>query len=97
MAYKVVYNIYHGGFSLSQEAIDWLAKKGYTTKVYSKMPRHHPLLVECVETLGDKAAGRFSKLKIAEVECYYIINDVNGIEFVIAPEYIKWINPSEKL
>lgn len=29
--------------------------------------RDHPLLVECVETLGDAASGKQSKLKIVEI------------------------------
>ena len=54
------------------------------------LERHSSLLVECVETLGEKANGDFSKLKITDVEDLYIIEDYDGLESVVVPDTIKW-------
>ena len=44
--------------------------------------RCHPLLVECVETLGEKASGRYSELKVVEVypKLPYEIDEYDGYE-----------------
>lgn len=69
--YKVVYNsAVNGGLILSSEAVAWLREHGYTGPLESDellewdpiirdnlIPRHHPLLVECVEMLGERASG----------------------------------------
>ena len=67
-AFKVVYKSAVGlGLFLSEEAVKWLEERDFAFHIkpeeyldcYS-IPRHHPLLVECVETLGASASG-----------CYY--------------------------
>ena len=81
--FKVVYNKRYGGFTLSDEAIAWMRERGYLGSDYD-IPRHHPLLVECVETLGDKASGEFSKLTIRILtKPKYRISEYDGYERVI--------------
>lgn len=90
---KVVYNACYGGFSLSAEARDWLiARKWqfadslpepYRGSVYAyDLPRHDPVLVECVEALGERANGRCADLSIATVERAYEITEYDGYETV---------------
>ncbi len=55
------------------------------------VPRHHPLLVQCVEELGEEANGECSELKIKEIEeDYYRINDYDGKEAVETLSTINW-------
>ena len=105
---KVVYNDCYGGFSLSNEALEWLLERGsrgvelYKNAIlWSKGtwrgPRHDPLLVECIETLGEKANGRFGKLEIHELNGpKYIIDEYDGMETVEEPEDIQWIDVREE-
>ena len=95
---KVVYNDDYARpkLLLSREAIAWMTAHGYNGKFYNRqgdflVPRHHPLLVACVEELGDRANGSMPKynfkanLKIAEVEgSAYYISDYDGKETVIS-------------
>jgi len=84
---KVVYNSSYGYFNLSEEAEEWLKKHGCTS-----YERHSPLLVRCVEELGEKASGPYSRLKIKEITGdKYIIDDYDGKEKVLEPSDIKWI------
>ena len=67
---KVVINVCHGGFSLSKEANDWLKQRGAaegTHGIQYTIKRDDPLLIECVETLGEAAETRFSKLRVIEI------------------------------
>ena len=100
---KVVYNDEYCQFVLSQEAIDWMRTRGFSGKFNDRdgaciIPRHHPLLVECVETLGERACGEIPKrynpirdlrprLMVAEIpgDKYYVI-DYDGKETVIGLE-----------
>lgn len=54
-------------------------------------PRDHPLLVECVETLGDKANGSVAKLRIVEIPdgIDWEIDEYDGIE-QIAERHRTW-------
>lgn len=68
--YKLVRNADFGGFHLSRLAEQWLAKRGIYNKYpeieyLRDLPRHEPLLVECVETLGTEAA---SEPRVAKLE-----------------------------
>ena len=92
MAVKVVCNDCYGGFSLSKEAIKWLAERGVETGVYSDLPRHHPLLVQCVEELGDDADGDMASLYVHTLKGNkYIIKEYDGLERAVEPDYIQWI------
>lgn len=54
------------------------------------LARHSTLLVECVESLGEKANGSFSSLAITEVVDLYRIEDYDGLEQVVQPDQIRW-------
>ena len=96
---KVVYNACYGGFSLSNKAVNWLLNHGYQVpKEYKHfmiemdVPRHHPLLIQCVEELGDEVNGQCSRLAIEEIEeDRYIITEYDGLESVRTPSAINWI------
>ncbi len=93
-SYKVVYNATYGGFSLSDLAIS-LLKERRIDDPYD-LPRHHPELVAVVDLLSKNShGGRFSNLKIAVVEGPYIIHDYDGLETVLQPRDMDWINPEK--
>ena len=94
---KVVFNDNYGPPAqlLSQEAISWIKAHGYADSIYDPtgiliMPRHQPILVACVEALGERANGHDPKhglaadLRIAEIEgeSYYVV-EYDGKETVI--------------
>lgn len=89
--HEIVINAEYGGFCLSKAAGEWLGKRGIYQKYpnlqsIDEIPRHEPLLVECIKTLGELASERFSKLEIREIEssCYYIDN-YDGMESILTP------------
>ena len=94
---KIVYNDDYAcpSMPLSQTAVEWMKVHGYSGKFADSsgrfcVPRHHPLLVECVEALGsaanrkEKKHGFMADLRIAEIEgdSYYVM-DYDGKETVI--------------
>lgn len=91
---KVVYNACFGGFSISPEAIQWLENKGIKTNyVATNIDRHDPLLVQCIEELGENANGEFSELDIELIDSdRYAILENGGKEQIITPTRVKWIN-----
>ena len=90
---KIVINCCYGGYGLSTEALQWL---GVVQGWERQVPRHHPLLVECVETLGEAANGRFANLKVVTIEgSKYIVEEYDGFESVRTPETMKWIDAGE--
>lgn len=53
--------------------------------------RHDPVLVEVVETLGDKANGMHAKLRVYETESdRYIIEEYDGNESVVVSYDNSW-------
>lgn len=104
--YKVVTNNCYGGFSISDEARQWIKERdinkdfeynedGNILKYY--MCRHHPLLVECIETLGEDANGDCAKLTIDEIYGnLYIINSYDGLESIETPYSEKFWNDASK-
>lgn len=90
--YKVVINDCYGGFCLSKAATVWLAERGIFLKYQNlefleDIPRHEPLLVQCVETLGGAANGMCADLRIVEIETpAYLISSYDGQESVITPQ-----------
>jgi len=54
-------------------------------------PRHDPILVKVVETLGSKASGSLADLQIAEVEGPYRIDEYDGNESVETPDSYDWV------
>ena len=83
---KIVINKCYGGFSLSKEAYEYLGLEwdnyGYVYSDYEH--RTNPKLVECVETLGEKANGRYAQLMIVEIpdDVEWEIDNYDGIETV---------------
>jgi len=92
--HKVVYNSCYGGFSLSEKAQEWFEQHGHPSWAeYSPdIPRHHPLLVQCVEELRDEASGKYARLRIAEIKGNkYWIEEYDGQEWVHTPENTDWV------
>lgn len=104
---KVVYNKNQLRFDLSVKAIDWLNQQGlpalngctmFKDGFLVEIPRHHPLLVKCVETLGQEANEPYvSDLSIREVEgTKYVIWSDNGEERVITPQDFTWVEVNDE-
>jgi hypothetical protein len=90
---RVVINSNIGGFGLSEDAFTWLENNGMPSpRNIWEMPRHHPLLIKCVEDLGEAVNSIYSKIQIVTIEGnrYKIVN-WNGNEKVITPENENWI------
>jgi hypothetical protein len=65
---KIVINDCYGGFGLSEEAEElYVQKKNISGSLRGDILRNDSVLVEVVETLGDKASGIYSKLKVVEI------------------------------
>lgn len=95
--HKIAYNNCFGGFELSEAAIQWLISHGKTREwcnscEYFYELRHDPLLIQCIEELGQKANGQCSQLAIKEIDAdRYQIYDYDGSESVMTPNNINWI------
>lgn len=87
---KIVINTCFGGFGLSIEAKAWLKERGLESKNWTE-ERNNPLVVECVETLKEKADGSFSELKIVEIpdDVKWHIAEYDGHEHV-AENHKTW-------
>jgi hypothetical protein len=100
---KVVINACIGGYSLSKEAIQFMAYKGQKESIdelrseffygYAyQIKRNDEFLVMAVETLGEDANGSNAKLKIVEIPDgvdFVIFNDGTGLEW-IAEKHKTW-------
>lgn len=87
---RIVVNRQHGAFSLSESAIEWLQERG-ADWTNDDPARDDPLLVECVEALGEEASGSFADLQIVEIPegVDWQIEDDDGVEWV-AEEHRTW-------
>lgn len=89
---KIVVNKCWGGYGLSKEAYEYLGLEwdgyGYST---GGMERNDPKLVECVETLGEKANGTYSKLEVVEIpdDVEWEIRNYDGME-TIEEKHRSW-------
>lgn len=83
---KIVVNKRFGGFSLSQEAYKFLGLPwdNYGFKYSEYNQRSDEKLVKCVETLGEKANGRFANLEVVEIpdNIEWEIDDYEGVETI---------------
>lgn len=57
------------------------------------IPRHHPILVQVVEELGERANGCHADLQIAVVNEPYRIDEYDGCESVETVSSYDWIVP----
>ena len=85
---KVVLNKCFGGYGLSEKAYEFLGLPwdGYGFDYVDHDDRENPKLVECVETLGGEASGRFADLVVEEFDDYnyvYRIHDYDGYESLV--------------
>lgn len=83
---KIVINRCFGDFSLSKMAYEFLGLEwdGYGYKYTGYNMRTDSGLVACVETLGEKADGRYAELKVVEIpdDVDWEIDEYDGIESV---------------
>lgn len=81
---KVVINTCFGGYGLSEEAYKYLGLEWDGYGFARDTNRTDSKLIECVETLGEKANGQFASLKVVEVpdDVDWYIDDYDGIETV---------------
>ena len=92
--HKVAYNACFGGFGLSREAILWLGRHGIYKKYpdindLDMLPRHEPLLIQCIEELGEDVNNdiSYNKIRIKEIDSdMYYIEEYCGSETVITPK-----------
>lgn len=76
----------------SPHETEWEKAFGFSYSA-SGMARHDPRLVSVVEALGDRANGRYAKLRIAEVDGPYRIDEYDGSESVETPDSYEWVKP----
>ena len=83
---KIVINDCYGGFGLSEEAEElYVQKKNISGSLRGDILRNDSVLVEVVETLGDKASGIYSKLKVVEIPddvTDWRIEEYDGLEHI---------------
>jgi hypothetical protein len=111
MGYKIVLNRCYGGFGVSEKAVEWLQANGASSEkvrvqdsgltsakwVYTVcvLERHDPLLVKCVETLGEEASGDSAALEVVEIDQpMYRISEYDGAESIEQPDGLRWSNAS---
>lgn len=91
MVQKVIINVCHGGFGLSQEGEDLF--KALTGENFDSFHvyRDDEALVRVVELLGERANSRFSELKIVEIpdDVEWTIQEYDGMEWV-AEKHRTW-------
>lgn len=91
---RVVINRCHGGFGLSDEAVNrYKELTGVTDlKFYDRdMSRDDPYLISVIKELGDKANGSYAELKIVEIpaDVDWTIEEYDGSEWV-AEKHRTW-------
>lgn len=92
---KIIINRSYGGYCIHEEAIN-LYKKLKNLPIeeaiyYHNIERTDPVLIQVVETLGDKASCGSSELKIVTVpdDVKWEIEDYGGMERVVE-EHRVW-------
>lgn len=56
------------------------------------IPRHDPILIKVVESLGENASGRFASLEVQTIDCnMYYIDEYDGNESVVTPGDQAWV------
>ena len=85
--FKVVINVSEPLW-LSGEAHEWMRDHGLNWS--DDTPRHHPLLVACVETLGPAKCGSAHITTVEVEDRYHILSDDRCGEEVQTPENVPW-------
>jgi hypothetical protein len=93
----VAVNRCFGGFSLSEKAVELLRTRLADPKIQSysfqsyyddddEYPRHHPVLIEVINELGEEVNGSFAQIEIDYIEQkykgFYSISEYDGMEGV---------------
>jgi hypothetical protein len=93
----VAVNRCYGGFSLSEKAVEMLRTRLGDPKIKSYSfdscydgddgyCRHHPVLIEVINELGEEADGSFAEIEIDYIEekykGFYSISEYDGMEGV---------------
>jgi len=87
---RVVINTCYGGYGFSEKALGLFLKFGITCP--EDLPRHDPIVIHVVETLGVKANSSGSFLKVVTIEGFkYRIHEYDGLESIVTPEEEKYI------
>lgn len=95
---KIVINTRHGGFGLSDAALEFIAQRRNITPETlraksrrSEWSRDDPDLVAAVETLRERASNTFSALRVVEIPdgVRWHIADYDGLEH-IAEDHRTW-------
>jgi hypothetical protein len=88
---KIVINKCYGGFGLSKEAYEYLGLEWDEFGFEFIDDRTNEKLIKCVEELGEKANGKFAKLKIVEIpdDTEFEIEEYDGREW-IAEKHRTW-------
>ena len=91
----VAVNRCYGGFSLSEKAVEMLRTRLGDPKIKSYSfdscydgdygyCRHHPVLIEVINELGEEADGSFAEIEIVYIEekykGFYSISEYDGME-----------------
>lgn len=92
---KVVINACYGGFGLSTEAKIFMGIDD-NVETYTKEFRTSVVLINCVETLEERANGKHAELVIVEVpdNVNWHVKDYDGIEH-IAEHHRTWYAPNK--
>ena len=76
-----------------EQSLHWIEEDPILKSVYSRIPRHHPLLVQCVEELREAANGECAELAIEEIYTdHYRITEYDGNESVEISDTINWVS-----
>ena len=91
---KIVINKCYGGFGVSEECEKRIAElqgPNVDENYYDDNLRSHPLLVQAVEELGDRANGPYAKLVVIEIpdDVKFTLEEYDGMES-IHEEHREW-------
>ena len=101
---KIELNKCYGGFGVSKEACQYMADRGHQGAIehlqqyqnedewieFYNVKRDDPLLVEAVQTLGDKASASFARLVIVDFDVNQLISEYDGNESLAISHRLKY-------
>ena len=89
---KIVINTCHGGFNLSDKALELYNELSGKSLLYCwDIERNDPHLVQVVESLGETAGGRHSDLRVVDIPegVDWQLEEYDGKEWV-AEKHRTW-------